>query len=1323
MRILLSLLFVILIGHTSYSQNSKRFFRAVPSSSEIEAAPKWAQLMYSDNPDVSQVIDAYEAYYRQNDFEKTIHTQNYKYWIKKVEPLLDDNATIHIPTLQEEAQYFKQLKAKKKKTNTKSMDMWSSIGPFETYKNNTQTPISHHSNVYSITQSLNDPNLLICGTESGGVFKTIDKGQTWTLISKDEPFSNGITAVAIDPTDDDVFYVSGNNRIYKSTDGGSTWTENYGLGGSAYEIKFDPDDPTHIFMATNQGLFESTDNALTWSQILTETVWDIDWHPTDHDTVYILKSNPTEKKTEFFRSLNSGMTWTLISTGWYVPEVPAEANENGGKIGVSADAPDRVYACLIGQSKNGDNGWIGIYRSDNSGTSWYLPSGQIGGPYAAINTMPWNAAAYGSGYHQGFYNFDFEVSPADADLMWFGTIRLSESSDGGFSYVSIGAANSTRLTDVHADIQSIHVQGSDIWVASDGGINYSNDNLMSHSSLKYGINALDFWGFGTGWNEDVLVGGKYHNGNTVYYDNYGIGNSHNVGGVEEATGYVNRLVNKNVYFNQYWSGYTVSKIISDTLYGNAVNINPVNLLPNESYLTSYSSGFYHHPIYPGKMIAGKDSIIWASNDGGSNWSVMHEFGTGRVLEMEYARSNPDVIYCVFKPTDSYWEWCKIYKTIDGGQNWTLLPDVPSNNRWRLEISVNPIDENEIWVATVNGGNGQKIYKSENGGQSWTNMTTSSFDGDNIRDIAYHAGSDELVYALTNQSFYYYDKPGGAWIQYDSGLPMIQNSGFLRLFYRDSKLRMCSKGRGFWEADMPMVFDPIALPMTKSDTVQCERDSVVLDCHSVLNHNNASWLWTITPAPQYISNNQDRNPKVVFGSAGYYDVELAVTDDNNVTDTRSIPQMIYVEPACTADTIQGKSIALADQGDWVQLPDFDVSTSTFSISAWIKPSQIQDNYASIVMNDGVAAGLNFRESNNTLGYHWSNGGSWGWDSNLVAPVDEWSHVAMVVDPTGVSIFLNGQKARHNTAISPIDMTTFKIGSYKGWGGRNYKGEIDEVSIWSKALTDDEVRLLRHLTLEDHISDPDFLSYYQFNNATPQIQDKAGLNHGITNGNVVFNDCYAAFGGGESDIQLVNTGGNYVFGSTGIELNFPATGSLPNGQLVATRINLLPYPALFNNENLGSYFIINNYGDNGFTDVYDIKYDDPYSSPSSDAVANPSSVRLIRRPANSYMSDWNVLCNMNSVAGEFYSFANNANCQNAEFGQYFLNLCLPSSIENMDYQNGETKEVRVSQFIEAYNTIFSGANVLYSSEGSIDLLPEFEVKTGGLFEANNSGCTNN
>ncbi len=1236
------------------AQNKSDFFRSVPSDYEIELAPQWAQEMYSANPDVFAVVSAYEAYYKSEPFEKTIHTQNFKAWVRSVESLLNKDGFIVQKSKEEKDAEILQKQIKKIDSQLKtSSNAWTSIGPFQTYESGSLTKSHNHANVYSLDQSLVNPNILICGTESGGVFISSDKGLTWNHTGRDAPFTSRNSAVACHPTSTSTFIIASYEELYRTIDGGATWNAIYFLDGTANEIKFDPTDANHIFVTSSSGLFESFDGGNNWTQKFTEDCWDLDYHPTTPGLIYLLKSNSSAKKTEFYRSSNNGVSWNLVSNGWYTPEVLTEAGEAGGKIAVSADDPNRVYACLIGDSKAGDNGWIGIYRSDDAGLNWYLPAGQIGGPYQAINTMPWTAASYSSGYHQGFYNFDFEASPNDADLLWAGTIRLIESADGGFTYSSIGGANSTRLSRIHSDIQSIHCMGNDVWVTTDGGISYSNDDLQSHDLRNYGIVAQTFWGFGAGWNEDVLVGGKYHNGNTAYHESYGLGNSKNVGGVEEATGYVNPQKNRTTYFG--YNNNTTVRDIPIALADPTITGTSLPFRPNEHYFSSWSSGLYHHPWYSDKIYAGREGEIGLSEDGGSTWSTLHDFGTGRVLEMEINRNKPDFIYALFQPGTYSGGDVFLQRSENGGQTWVQTSNIPSNDLNKFQLCTNPQDENEVWVASLNGDNNNKVFRSLDGGQSWTNFTTSSLSGEDIRDIHYHAGSNGLVYLLTTNNFFYYDPSSSTWVLYDTDMPAAARNLAMDLFYRDQKIRVAG-GRGFWEVDMPQSFSPIAQMITETDIVPCLNDTVHFDSFSFVDQAATSWSWSFSPTPAYVSNANTRNPDVVFGSGGYYSVTLSLTDSQGQTSQQVKNDFVFVADACTVDPVPGNSMETILVNDHAITEPFNISSGTnYTLTAWLKPADIQDIYTGIIFNDGDDKfGINFR-NNNMLGYHWP-GGSWFWDSGHILPIGKWSHVALVSDPTGITIYLDGIASKHDVSISAVTLNEFRMGSYRGWDSRNYRGEIDEVCVWNRSLSETEIRNHRHLTKENLVNDPNFLAYYQFNESGGDILNKVGLEKANLTGNAARIISSGPFGGGTSAVQNVNNYGNYSFGTTGVSIDFLAGGTLPNGDVYVSRIDNLPYPQPSNPELLDSYFVVNNYGNGNVSAPLQISFDDPGSSPTANGLTNPFYLSPFNRTANGHEDTWTAPCSVLEVNGEEYLSDPLAACNYPDLGQFFFSECL-------------------------------------------------------------------
>lgn len=321
--------------------------------------------------------------------------------------------------------------------------------------------------------------------------------------------------------------------------------------------------------------------------------------------------------------------------------------------------------------------------------------------------------------------------------------------------------------------------------------------------------------------------------------------------------------------------------------------------------------------------------------------------------------------------------------------------------------------------------------------------------------------------------------------------------------------------------------------------------------------------------------------------------------------------------------RGYALHCTGENQHAQVNGVNYNAKRFTFAAWVKPTGIQADYAGIVMSDGAATGMNFREGNNTLGYHWSTIGSasWNFDSNLIIEPDVWSHVAMVTDPDGVTLYVNGIGVRHDVTLYDQYFTSFRIGSYQGWPNRNFNGLIDEVSFFKRSLTQEQIRELMHLTLvPSELEEVKLKHYYQFNNPDGDITDRAGENTGTPMGGAQRVVSDGPFGGGVSKRLRVEEGGLYDFEGTDLQLIFDDNASVfPDGDMVVNKIVIAPDQWPTDTPLADScYWIINNYGDNQtFDEVDAIVINDQQIEGT---WANVSQYKLYKRGERDFGDTW-------------------------------------------------------------------------------------------------------
>jgi len=260
-------------------------------------------------------------------------------------------------------------------------------------------------------------------------------------------------------------------------------------------------------------------------------------------------------------------------------------------------------------------------------------------------------------------------------------------------------------------------------------------------------------------------------------------------------------------------------------------------------------------------------------------------------------------------------------------------------------------------------------------------------------------------------------------------------------------------------------------------------------------------------------------------------------------------------------------------------------------------------------------LNYLPNNNHLGIHW-NSSEWDWDSGLVVPKNEWSYVAMVVTPNDITLYLNEEKVVHEYTSKTVDLKKAVIGSYNGWSSRVFDGSIDEVAIWDKALTEEEVRLKRHLI--KNTTEPNLKAYYQFNSIfNGEVYDAVNEKDLTSVNNVSIVNSTAPVAEGSSEKVTLSNVENLSISASDLTLYFNEDQVLEQN-IYISKLNSVPFGHEFNN-GIDNYWIINNYDKNtNLSELTNIKFSN-VESISPDTNANNFSL-YSRKSNQEYIANW-------------------------------------------------------------------------------------------------------
>ncbi len=1180
-------------------------------------APAWASMLTEAQPNVREIQAAYQAWYAERPFEKNRYTQYYKRWMQWARPYAQPDGALLIPTAEAKAATEKRLLlGRHEEQAQRSAALWTFNGPKVHYFPDASAQSVDHTNIYCFDIFEANPSVLYAGGEAGGVWKTTDKGQNWTLLTANV-LHGAFGAVKINPKNADEAYICTDGKILKTTDGGATWATVYTENGLwVNELYIHAGNPDIVLAAADQGLLRSTDGGATWNRLFPQTTWTVKAKPGEPGTIWAIRRNGAG--SDFMVSTDGGAVFSPSNAGWWQPS--GNRQVTGAIIAPCPSRPDKVYAFLSGEG-DGLGGHIGVFVSADGGANWSNtnPADAVGQPYSIPSHTNLMDADGVDWFWQGFYDQAIVVNPLNDNQLIAGGCSWFRSNDGGATWFSYGGyVGSPGISgDRHPDIQWTAAVGNELWIASDGGLVYSTNFGQHVEGRNNGISGAALWGFDAGWNEDILVGGRYHNGNMAYHESFPAGTYYAIGGAESATGYVNPGPERKIYHSD------IGGDIIHPGFGNGLGGFPVGTWPNESYAYYANSEMEWHPDCWNIVYLGKDNKLWRSTDGGTTFTVLHAFpgdADRRVYDIEICRADPRRLYV------SQWDGTDdiVRRSTDGGETWTTCSPLPlPNNNDRIKMAVSAENPDVLWVAVTYGFDGRKIYKTSDGGATWVNLTTPALNGHRITNILAQHGTDGGIYLGTSQgNVFYRNNTLADWQPYSDGLPLSAETNRLKPFYKNGLLRNGCWNAGVWEA--PLYEPSRVLAQATADKLSgyCPTDTFYFDDRSVVLHTGASWLWAFEDAQTVIGENT-RTPKVVFQSAGEKRVTMSLTTPlGTFTDTL----VVRVGDECTSlvpEARPGNALLFDGNGDYATFSTpLNLASNTATFTAWIKPQGDQGPYSGIILCRGgtTTAGLHFGD-NNELRYMW-NDQNWWWNSGLTPPDGEWSHVALVVEPTRATIYLNGVPAQNvtNHSAEAFD-AAIALGADPGWSNRFYRGFMDEVCVYDRALTQEQIRREMHLA-RTHTDQTGLRNYLQFNEPDGPAFDRTGAGFAALGGDAHREPSTVAIGPGASHQQIISQDGVYDFTGTGLTMTFPAGATTyPDGPVVVTRLDIGPdfSPAV---DSLSpAYWVVHAFGANAaFDEPAAIGFDRIGPVPVG---AVPDQFRLYGRGARAEGDTWQML----------------------------------------------------------------------------------------------------
>ena len=349
--------------------------------------------------------------------------------------------------------------------------------PFDSLRFRSIGPAALGGRIHDVEGLPSDPLTFYVASASGGLWKTTNKGTTWTSLFDDKGVAT-FGDLAVFQRDPSILYVgtgeqnnrqstSWGNGVYRSNDGGKTW-RHLGLELTRHigRVVVHPTNPDIVYVAaqgnlwrasSERGLYKTVNGGQTWDKVLyvdsLTGATDVVMSPADPNVLVAATYQRLRTPSGFngggpgsaiHKSTDGGATWVTITSG--IPD------GDKGRIGlaIAASAPNVLIALVEHRTESG------TYRSEDGGSTWTRVN--------RLNPRP-------------MYYSKPVIDPTNANRVWVPGVTVYRSEDGGRTFRTL-PTGPTYDVGLKGDHHAVWVNPTDsrhVYLGGDGGLHESWD--------------------------------------------------------------------------------------------------------------------------------------------------------------------------------------------------------------------------------------------------------------------------------------------------------------------------------------------------------------------------------------------------------------------------------------------------------------------------------------------------------------------------------------------------------------------------------------------------------------------------------------------------------------------------------------------------------------------------------------------------------------------------------------------------------------------------------------------------------------------------------